>query len=276
MATRVYGNLAEVAANYLGDLARAAELREEGLRVAERFGLAHQISWLRGERVVIDYWRGQWDEALRAADEMFSMAEAGSPSYMDVQCHDVKAKIELARGEDEAYAEAERSLELARSVGDPQVLYPTIAFVARASAFVGRHDEAVKLLEELLLAWRSRPTTILHSHLQSFADAAGLLVALGRGPELEEIGAAARVQTPWIAAATAFVRGDFQLAAEIYAQTGSRPDEAYARLRAAEALIGEGDRAQGDRELQRALAFYRSVGATAYLREGEALLAQTA
>jgi hypothetical protein len=207
---------------------------------------------------------------------MFSMAEAGSPSYMDVQCHDVKAKIELARGEDEAYAEAERSLELARSVGDPQVLYPTIAFVARASAFVGRHDAAVKLLEELLLAWRSRPTTILHSHLQSFADAAALMVALGRGPELEEIGAAAQVQTPWIAAATAFVRRDFQLAAEIYARTGSRPDEAYARLRAAEALIGEGDRAQGDRELQRALAFYRSVGATAYLREGEALLAQTA
>jgi hypothetical protein len=64
--------------------------------------------------------------------------------------------------------------------------------------------------------------------------------------------------------------------AEIYAETGSLPDEAFARLRAAEVLIGEGRRAQGDQELQRALAFYRSVNATAYIREGEALLARTA
>jgi class 3 adenylate cyclase/tetratricopeptide (TPR) repeat protein len=276
VAPRVYGNLAEVVANIHGELRRAAELREEGLRVAERFGLAPQISWLLGERVVACYWEGRWDEAIQTADELFSMAEAGSPSYMDVQCHDVKAKIGLARGGADAYAETRTSLVLARSIGDPQVLYPTVASGARASAFVGHHDEAVELLEELLAAWRSKPNTILNSNVQSFADAAAVLVVLGRGPELEEIGAQASVQTPWVTAATAFVRGDFQVAADIYARTGSLPDEAYARLRAAEALIGEGDRAQGDRELQRALAFYRSVGATAYLREGEALLAQTA
>jgi hypothetical protein len=188
----------------------------------------------------------------------------------------VKAKIGLARGEADAYAETRTSLVLARSIGDPQVLYPTVAFGARASAFVGHHDEAVELLEELLAAWRSKPNTILNSSVQSFADAAAVLVALGRGPELEEIGAQASVQTPWVTAATAFVRGDFQVAADIYARTGSLPDEAFARLRAAEALIRAGRRPEGDGELQRALAFYRSVGATAYLREGEALLAQTA
>jgi tetratricopeptide (TPR) repeat protein len=222
------------------------------------------------------YWQGRWDEAIQTADEMFTMAAAGSPSYMDVQSHDVKAKIGLARGEAAAYAETRTSLELSRRIGDPQVLYPTIAFVARAWAFLGLRDEAVELLEELLSAWRSKPNTILHSHLQSFADAAAVLVALGRGPELEAIGAKAPVQTPWIAAATAFVRGDFPLAADIYARTGSLPDEAYARLRAAEALIQDGRRPEGDSELQRAFAFHRSVGATAYLREGEALLARTA
>jgi hypothetical protein len=162
------------------------------------------------------------------------------------------------------------------SIGDPQVLYPTIGFVARATAFLGLHDESVELLDELLSAWRSKPNTILHSHLQSFADVAAALVAHGRGHELEDIGAQASVQTPWIAAATAFVAGDFRRAAETYARSGSLPDAAYARLRAAEAFIREGRRAEGDAELAPALAFYRSVDAKAYLREGEALLAQTA
>jgi zinc-ribbon domain len=85
------------------------------------------------------------------------------------------------------------------------------------------------------------------------------------------------VEPVWIEAATAFASGDFLRAAASYKETGSLPDEAYARLRAAEALIQHGRRRpEGDRELQRALAFYRSVDATAHLREGEALLAQTA
>jgi hypothetical protein len=50
----------------------------------------------------------------------------------------------------------------------------------------------------------------------------------------------------------------------------------YARLRGAEALVAAGRRADADEQLQRALAFYRSVGATAYIREAEALFAATA
>ena len=57
---------------------------------------------------------------------------------------------------------------------------------------------------------------------------------------------------------------------------GNRTDEAYARLRAAKALIAKGRRPEADAELHHALAFYRSVGATRFIREGEALLAQTA
>ena len=44
----------------------------------------------------------------------------------------------------------------------------------------------------------------------------------------------------------------------------------------AEELIQQDRRAQADVELRRALAFYRSVGATRYIREGELLLAATA
>ena len=275
-AGSAYGNLAEAVANYLGDLNRAWELRAAGLRVAERVGPADVAQFLRGERVVARYWEGRWDEAVKFADEILAEAEGGSPSYMDVQAREVKARIALARGDVDAYQEAYRTLERARSIGDPQVLYPALAFAARAARVTERPDDATSLIDELLGLWRERPRTVLQSHLQSLVDAADVLYVFGRGVELEALRAAAPVQTRWIAAASAHVRGDFRQAADIYAETGSLPDEAYARLRAAEALIEAGNRAEGDRELQRALAFYRSVDAKGYLGEGEALLAQTA
>jgi predicted ATPase/class 3 adenylate cyclase len=275
-AGAAYGNLAEAVANYLGDLNRAWELRAAGLRVAERVGPADVAQFLRGERVVARYWVGSWDEAIRFADEILSEAEGGSPSYMDVQAREVKARIALARGEVDALEEAYRTLERARSIGDPQVLYPALAFAARAARATGRSDDAILFIDELLGLWRDRPSTVLQSHLQSFVDSAEVLSALGRGPELEALGTAAWVQTRWIEAANAFVKGDYVEAAAIYELTGSLPDEAYARLRAAETLIAAGRRPEGDAELQRALAFYRSVDAKAYLRQGEALLAQTA
>jgi hypothetical protein len=42
----------------------------------------------------------------------------------------------------------------------------------------------------------------------------------------------------------------------------------------AEALIDSGRRAEGEAELEQALDFYRSVGATFYLARGEQLLAK--
>jgi predicted ATPase/class 3 adenylate cyclase len=275
-AVRAYGNLAEAVSNYRGDLNRAFELRAQGRRAAERFGVVQHIRWFAGERVLECYWSGRWDEAGEIAHELLSQSETGSPNYMDVMAHDVRARIAFARGEAGAWDEAEHALELARAVKDPQVVYPVLASNARAAAFTGRADEAAALVDELLLSWAQSPDTVLASNLQSFVDAAEVLRALGRGPELVEIGALARVRTPWVEAAIAYVGGDFARAAEIYANAGSLPDEALARLRAAESLIGDGRRADGDQELQKALSFYRSVGAAAYLREGETLLARTA
>jgi hypothetical protein len=48
---------------------------------------------------------------------------------------------------------------------------------------------------------------------------------------------------------------------------------AHARLRAVEQLLAEGRRAEADEQLRRSLAFWKSVRATRYIREGEALLA---
>jgi hypothetical protein len=65
-------------------------------------------------------------------------------------------------------------------------------------------------------------------------------------------------------------------AADRYVLIGSLPDEAFARLRAAEQLLGAGRDADAKVQLQRALAFYRQVDAAGYLREADALVASSA
>jgi hypothetical protein len=97
----------------------------------------------------------------------------------------------------------------------------------------------------------------------AFRDAGDRVTALGYPAEALD----AAISSRWLEAARAFVAGDARQAAEIYAKIGSRPDEAEARLEAARRLPA----AHREAELEAALAFYREVGAIAYLNEAEAL-----
>ena len=77
----------------------------------------------------------------------------------------------------------------------------------------------------------------------------------------------------WADATRAIARDDFIRAADVCEMIGSLPDEALCRLRAAERLADDGQQSEADEQLGRALAFYRSVGATRFIRKAEALLA---
>ncbi len=80
----------------------------------------------------------------------------------------------------------------------------------------------------------------------------------------------------WVRAAASFAAGDLRRAADICGVMGAVTEEARDRLWLAESLIKQNRRAEADIELQRALAFYRSVGATRYVLEAETLLAVSA
>jgi hypothetical protein len=58
--------------------------------------------------------------------------------------------------------------------------------------------------------------------------------------------------------------------------TGSNVDSSYVRLLAGERLVAAGRQAEADAQLAQALTFYRAVGASAYVRRAEALLAASA
>jgi hypothetical protein len=71
-------------------------------------------------------------------------------------------------------------------------------------------------------------------------------------------------------------RGDLAAAAEALARYGARTPEADFRLRAAAQLRLRGEHAAANEQLERALAFFREVGATQRIREAEKLLSATA
>jgi tetratricopeptide (TPR) repeat protein len=272
-SARAYGNLASSLVDF-GELERAAEMLDEARRRAERFGLDDWLLWLRGELAWPSYYAGDWDDAARRLDEL--MAEfVEHPFWMEMPCRVLRGRMRLARGDTRgAHEDAERSLELARVAKDPQVLWPALAFAARAF-FPTDRQRADDHVAEVLSEWRAQGCP-LSSESNWSADAAVVISLVGREAEfLAAVGHAQR-SSPWRQAAAAYVSGNPSTAAKIYGEIGAGPDEAFARLRAADNLVREGRRAEADVELDAALSFWRSAGATAYVREGEALLAASA
>jgi len=105
-------------------------------------------------------------------------------------------------------------------------------------------------------------------------DSPGLVAErLDYGAKLRRLIEQAPAQTRWSVAFLAVLACEYETAASLFLEIGALNFEADARLRAAEKLVGEGRRPEGNEQLEKALDFYRSVGATRYISEGEALLA---
>ncbi|HKO86513.1 MAG TPA: AAA family ATPase [Actinomycetota bacterium] len=253
-----------------GELSRGFQLQAEGRRVAERFGFTAWQRHLRAERVVENYWRGRWDTAERTADEFVAESEAGSRHYMEPVCRLVLGRIRLARGDLSATVEhAKTVLESARRIEDPQMLNPAIAFAAAVALRTRKVKAAGVLANELLVSLADHEGALLGSDWP--VDLAIVLAALERGNELADLAATSRLPNRWLEAATAFATDQPERAADLYRQIGSLPDEAFARLQAARQLLSAGRQAEARAQLQRALAFYRDVNASAHLREAELL-----
>ena len=257
----------------LGDLRRAGQRHEETLKIAEQHGVVSFIRWQRAEMSIQRYWQGRWDEALAAADAFIEEVEAGSPHYMEFLCRHVRGEILLAGGEAEAaLAEARRAREVAQAVKDPQALNPALAFEARAQVVAGDHSSANAVVDELLAIWSGNG---VRSGTES-VDGAWALAELGRSDELSAALNRASPSTLWHEAALRLSAGDFAGAADVYAEMGSVPDEAYARLRAADAFVRAGRRGEADKQLRLALPVFAQLGATAWAAEGQSLLAESA
>jgi predicted ATPase len=260
---RALGNHASLVAD-LGDLRRSHELYIQVVELAQRFGIVGFAGWTSVELALLDFYAGRWDAALEAAETFLRTLD--DAHYMEALARQVVGEIVGARGDtDRARAESARAVAFARNAKDPQVLYPALATEARLLARVGERAEADARARELLALVEKSPFTAGRWTL----DTTFALEALGRPADavalLDRLGSSTR----WHHVATAYATGDRLGAADALAEMGNTSDATYARLRAAE-LGGATE------QLGPVLAFYRSVGASTYVRRAEALLPASA
>ena len=253
-----------------GQVADAEPVIEDLISAAREFG-GDWIRWAKDKKLSLSYFLGHWDEAQLLADDLIGEIDQGLSHYLEGEWRMYRGRMRLARGSRaEAIEDATLGLAAAREAGDPQIVAPVVAWNAR---LLGSGPEAEALFDEFMDLWLSAASVL--GAATGIPDGAVAAFALGRQQQFidaaESIGGG-----PWLQAGIAYASGELSRAAEIFDEIGARPEEAHARLAAASQLVEAGQRSRAQSELQQALAFWRSVDATAYVREGEALLAASA
>ena len=269
LLSNILNNLA-VAASMNGDTQRADELYQEAVHAGERNGDRDAALFARGNHIALNFERGQWDKALEESDRFVALSEK-SPHYLEALARRIRGCVRLARGDHAgALDDWNRALEQSREIRAPQSLLPTLLHTARGHALLGHDAEARELASEAVEV--ARANVDLAEHLGVFGSVAH---PLGIEEAVRDLIRQAP-ESPWKHGALAQAEGDFMRAADVFAGLGDLAAEAEARFAAADVLIEAGRRAEGEEQLEKALAFYRSVGATFFVQRGEALLEKAA
>ena len=262
-ASRALNNLSSVHASF-GDFRRQEQLLREAVRVGEEFGTLSIASFARATLAGNLFWTGKWDEGFQLAQEW--LAESGGRgSSAELGVRRNRARAFLARDDIEgALADISVAVEGSRQMRDPQALLPGLGAAVRIYLDLGREDEARELAAEVVEhATGSSDWRIL--------DLSFAAERLGYAREFR-----ARVEQlkhPTMGAANlALVDGDYARAAEIMDGMGMLFGAADARRLAAMKLERAARKGEAEAQLRQALAFYRPVRATRYVRECEALL----
>jgi class 3 adenylate cyclase/tetratricopeptide (TPR) repeat protein len=264
-----YGNLADML-RYLGSLGASAALHLEGERAAERFGIPVQVRRFRAEQACDLFYSGEWDEAVAHVEEYLDATEAGSPHRGVGEARLHRGRILLARGDGEgALEDAEAALAFARETSEPFNLFPALAFHASASA-ERTPEQSEASVAELLAGLAAGQPFWGAWCLPELVSVAGE----ERLAELKRVLARATPHTRWYDAVSAAIDGDHARAADLYAAMGSKPDEAFAHLRAAEQSVTAGNDVRAQDHLARCLAFFSRVGAQTYMRDAETLVSR--
>jgi tetratricopeptide (TPR) repeat protein len=266
---RVYVNLTSILID-VGDLDDALVLGSEGRSYNERRGTSGGTGgFIYGNLAEAHFLLGQWGPAEEIAVAELERARRVGGLYYEPFFRFALAELALVR--DGKTAEAadtvEQVLELSRQRGDAQTMIPGLALAAWTFARTDRTAQSHACLDELLASRRADPHAYLVGYWTMFAALA--LERLGRSGELSAL--AEQPGSRFLEAALAVDAGDFAAASRLLQEIGARQLEAETRLLAARDARRAGDEALADVEETRARALLEELGATARLRELDAM-----
>ena len=269
VASRGYVNLF-VAWVTVGDARKARSTLEQGLERAEREGDEQGAWFIRGNLLGALYAAGDWVGALELIQMFLDNQEQSG--YQLNAARDTRARILEARGDAAAaLAELYAVVEFAREIQDSQVLWPSLIVFAWLARRRGMHEESSTALAEVVgaIAASESPGDGQEWHIELMLG----LEAIGRHADALKI--AQRLPDGlWRDATMATVERRYTDAADILASIGEQPLQADLRLRAATQLVSDGRLGEAHEQLERARAFWRTVGATAFLRDADEVLAE--
>jgi tetratricopeptide (TPR) repeat protein len=269
VAAVTVNNLA-VHATFAGDFQRTHDLYVEARRLAERYGDASIVRFVHGNEVWINYMLGRWDLAREQADAFIAECESGSPHVLEMFVRDVRAALLIARGDrEEARRDQTLSFEQAQTRHDPFQWVGSLANTTVIYTELGQIDEARRLAVQVPPLIREIGLHGGVTRLGVFAEELGILhdlrdaVAAGTGP----------LVPMWRSVIEHVLAGELEKGADVMASAGSPTIEANLRKHAGLRMLVGGRTAEAKIQLARALAFYRSVDASAYVAEIESALA---
>ena len=266
---RVSNNLA-VGYWLVGRTEEADAVATARLEMAERFRLA--TGWERAAVAIFAHTRGRWKEAAWRIEELLATGEA--PDLIEPALRRIAAELRLAQDDVAgAASECDRALELVRELQQDIEAEGEIRKGLLLRAAIALAEERPAVAQELTDSMLALSSPRIEPDL---VVPLALLLHDLRRPGVSLIDEANAVAKPWTQAASAIAEGQLEQAADRLAMLGTPPYEAAVRLRLAARLVAEGRGAEADRQLQKALLFYRSVDAKRYVREAESLLAATA
>ena len=269
IAATIVNNLAVEAFN-AGDVRRARTLYGDSVQLAERLGDRESARFTGTNVIFADFFLGDWDSATRAVDEFIAACEAGAAHANETNMRVLRGAIRRARG-DAAGARADhaRSVEVARVDGGSANVITALIASAAMHAEQDEVDEARALVAEAL------PIMQRTSQMGPLLQLVGLVERLGVRDRLLEVVRASQLRRAvfWRDAAVVALEGDVIAAADLVSQKGAVTIESQLRFRGGQQLIAAGRHAEGKLELERALAFYRTVDALSYIAQIEATLA---
>ena len=168
-----------------------------------------------------------------------------------------------------AVSDADRAVVLVAEGRSFQSSCDPLSFRALLHAELGELDAAHRVVAELLRDWEEKRSGYIDRWVLE------AWYALWRTGDEERLRAAIGSMPPnaWLAPAASMIERDFAGAVAQLDAMGAASCAALARLWAAEWLVEHGRMAEASTFLKDSLAFWRSVGASAYTRRGESILA---
>lgn len=257
------------------------KVHREGMEFSTRRGAISSAMWARAESAWMLFDTGEWDDVIRATDEVAAWVEGGGTGAAGLVAPAFKARVQLLRGNIAASGQTIQDvLPKIRRIGDTQILAPGLITAALWELAARNISRAVQLADEFVeaaadipvfICWQLPDAARIYAVGGETAKLAGIIDSVRAGLTRDRLGLAAA--RPILSEAL----GNLEQALSEYLEAArgweSFPfpfEQAHALFGAGRCLVGSARADEAGPHLEKARAIFGSLGALPLVAEVDA------